>query len=216
MKNQLQQLKTEFYFLKKGFKFVVGIDEAGRGPLAGPVVACALYISDFQRIKNSDLFSLINDSKKLTPKKRDEIFNYFSKKDYINFAFGVVNNNLIDKINIKNASLLAMKNAFLKLNLKGEESIILIDGKDIIESLSFSQKSIISGDSSVLTIALASVFAKKMRDDIMKKYARIYPEYEFEKHKGYGTKRHRELILKNGICKIHRLTFIKNYYEAKK
>lgn len=215
MEKQLQKLTEEKKILGKGFDFIIGVDEVGRGPLAGPVVSCALFISDFSRLTQSDYFFDVNDSKLLTPKKRRMIFEYFSNQNFVHFAFGISSNAVIDEINIKNATLKAMQHAVLKLKADPEKSFVFVDGKDLVEGININQRPIVGADRKIFSVALASIFAKEKRDDIMKQYAKMYPEYEFDKHKGYGTKRHRELILKNGICKIHRKSFLKKILSNK-
>ncbi len=176
---------------------VAGVDEAGRGPLAGPVVAAAIILpEDF----NSDL---INDSKKLSSAKREEAF-FLLKKIALDFSVTAVGYKTIDEINILNAALLAMKKSVEKLKIKPD--LVLIDGNRS-PKLTLKEKLIIQGDKKSLSIAAASIIAKYIRDKIMEKYSKIYPEYQFEKHKGYPTKLHRELIKKFGSSKIHRKSF---------
>ncbi len=192
--NNLYLFDKEF---RKKYKIVAGIDEAGRGPLAGPVVAAAVILPDDFK---SDL---INDSKKLSPLKREKAF-FLIKKNAIDLKVKAVNNLIIDKINILNAALLAMKMAFEKLSVKPE--IALIDGNHS-PGLDCKEQLIVKGDRKSISVAAASIIAKYIRDKIMLNYAKIFPEYEFEKHKGYPTKRHKELIAKFGLSKIHRKSF---------
>ena len=182
---------------REKYKIIAGVDEAGRGPLAGPVVAAAVILPEnFNE-------NLINDSKKLSPEKREKAF-FLIKKNAISFAVTSIPNSTIDRINILNATKLAMKKSILKLKITPD--IVLIDGNTYVNS-GLKEKTIKQGDSRSLSIAAASIVAKFIRDKIMEKYSKIYPEYEFEKHKGYPTKKHRELIKKFGTCKIHRLSF---------
>jgi ribonuclease HII len=197
-------LKEEKRLWKKGFKVVVGLDEAGRGPLAGPVVAAAVSIipnSKFQIPK-------LKDSKKLTLKKREEFFKIITKTPNIKWGIGKVSEKVIDKINIFEATKLAMKRAIksLERKLKRKANFLILDGNFKID-LKIPQKSIIKGDEKVLSCAMASIIAKVTRDRIMEKYAKKFPEYGFEKHKGYGTKFHLKMLKKYGPCKIHRRSF---------
>ena len=179
----------------KGYKIVAGIDEAGRGPLAGPVVAAAVIITN-----NIDLEGL-DDSKKLSPKKREELF---PKIQEMANGIAVVGQEIIDEINILQATRLAMKQAVEKL--RNNPNILLIDGNQKIDS-HIEQWAIIRGDTKSMSIAAASVLAKVTRDRIMTDYDYKYPQYEFWRHKGYGTQRHRDLIAQHGPCPIHRKTF---------
>ena len=181
----------------QGFKNIAGIDEAGRGPLAGPVVAAAVIFPSKVNIPD------LNDSKKLSANKREELF---PKIQEISVAFGlaVVDQKVIDKINILQAARLAMKQAVETLKIT--PGLLLIDGNQKIDS-TLNQWAIVKGDSRSLSIAAASVLAKVTRDRIMDDYHKLYPQYEFNRHKGYGTKLHRNLIQEHGPCPIHRNTF---------
>ena len=181
----------------QGFKNIAGIDEAGRGPLAGPVVAAAVIFPSKVNIPG------LNDSKKLSANKREELF---PKIQEISVAFGlaVVDQKVIDKINILQAARLAMKQAVETLKIT--PGLLLIDGNQKIDS-TLNQWPIVKGDSRSLSIAAASVLAKVTRDRIMDDYHKLYPQYEFNRHKGYGTKLHRNLIQEHGPCPIHRSTF---------
>lgn len=185
-------------FYNKGFHPIAGIDEAGRGPLAGPVVAAAVILSKDSAI--SDL----NDSKQLSEKKRKILFEII-KETALAYAVETVNNEIIDKINVLQATFLAMSRAVLKLKIK--PGLCLIDGNREVHGLSFNQETIVSGDAKSACIAAASILAKVSRDKMMFEYSKQYPIYEFEKHKGYGTKKHIEALKKYGISPIHRLTF---------
>lgn len=187
----------KFYY-NKGLRFVSGVDEAGRGPLAGPVVAAAVILSE------EIIIDEVNDSKKLTPKKREILFDKI-KTQSLSYGIGIVDNEIIDKINILQATFLAMKQALSKLKIKPD--IVLVDGNHKIPGLEIKQEAIISGDAKSQSIACASILAKVTRDNLMLDYAKQYPQYSFEKHKGYGTKAHIEAIRKFGACPIHRKTF---------
>ncbi len=189
--------------IKEGYSLVCGIDEAGRGPLAGPVVSAAVIMPQGKRIPG------VNDSKKLTPSKR-EILSKEIKKEAIAFAISVVKPYKIDSINILNASLLSMEIALSKLSIKPD--FVLIDGKFKIKT-QIPQEAIIKGDTLSFSIASASILAKVRRDEIMKQYDTIYPQYEFKRHKGYPTKLHKEKIKIFGISPIHRKSFkgVKEY-----
>ncbi|MFH0948669.1 MAG: ribonuclease HII [Elusimicrobiota bacterium] len=192
-------MKRLFSFDKKfrRFDFVVGVDEAGRGPLAGPVVSAAVVLGKNTFIKN------LNDSKKLNPKVRYSVYKEIIKK-CIDYQVGIVNHLVIDRINILEATKLSMKIAVKKLGVKPD--LVLIDGNQPID-IKIAQKTIIKGDSKSASIAAASVIAKVTRDMLMKKYDRQFPNYGFAKHKGYGTKFHIETIKTFGPCKIHRKSF---------
>lgn len=185
----------------RGIELVAGIDEAGRGPLAGPVVAAAVILPKHALIEG------VNDSKKISEKKREKLYD-----DIINAAIawgvGIVDNNVIDEINILNATRMAMHNAIEALKVKPE--YILIDAEKKVDTNGIPFMPIIKGDALSISIAAASIIAKVTRDRIMREYDKIYPLYGFEKHKGYGTKMHLEAISENDICCIHRKSFLKN------
>ena len=185
-------------YYDKGLLSVAGIDEAGRGPLAGPVVAAAVILP--KEIFIADL----NDSKQLSAKKRDELFEIIKEKA-VAFFVSEVDNDIIDCVNILQATFIAMANA--ALNLKTKPELCLIDGNHKVPNLKLPQEAIIDGDAKSAAIAAASVLAKVTRDRIMEKYAVQYPGYGFEKHKGYGTKAHLEALKKLGPCAIHRQSF---------
>ena len=181
----------------QGFKNIAGIDEAGRGPLAGPVVAAAVILPSQVNIPG------LNDSKKLSAKKREELFPKIQEIS-VSYGVAVVDQKVIDKINILQAARLAMKQAVETLKIT--PGLLLIDGNQKIDS-TLNQWPIVKGDSRSLSIAAASVLAKVTRDRIMDDYHKLYPQYEFNRHKGYGTKLHRNLIQEHGPCPIHRNTF---------
>ena len=181
----------------KGYHAIAGVDEAGRGPLAGPVVAAAVMLPPDSQ------FDGLDDSKKLSPKTREKFF-LIIKKQALSCGIGVIGVEEIDKINILQASLLAMKHAVE--GLFDKPNLLLIDGNQRIDT-EIKQWTIVKGDSLSQSIAAASVLAKVIRDKLMEKYHEQFPLYEFNKHKGYGTRLHRDLISKHGPCPIHRRTF---------
>lgn len=195
-------LSYEKNLITRGYEFVAGLDEAGRGPLAGPVVAGAvIFAPDFIMTDN---FKLLADSKKLTAKKREALFPII-KQQALACEIGVVSHSTIDKINILEASLLAMARAVEKLNT--QPNFLLVDGKFTLRKITTPQKAIIGGDNLIASIAAASILAKVSRDYLMMQYHEQYPLYGFDQHKGYGTKLHIEALRKYGPCPIHRLTF---------
>lgn len=201
-------LETENKFFQLGYQLIGGVDEAGRGPLAGPVVAACVVIGSDFKIEPGDL-ELVADSKKLSAKKRELIFKAIREK-VLDVEIGVVSHEDIDKINILQASFLAMRRAIKKLKIKPD--YILLDGGFKIPKLDKPQTAIIKGDAKVWAIAAASIIAKVSRDWLMTEADKEYPQYLFAKHKGYGTKEHLEMIAKYGPCPIHRRSFapIKN------
>ncbi len=184
---------------QQGFKVICGIDEAGRGPLAGPVYAAAVILKKGQTIEG------VNDSKKLSEKKREALYNKIID-ECLASAIGVADEKEIDEINILQATFLAMKRAVDGLSIKPD--CALVDGNQI-PPLDCSVTTVIKGDSKSESIAAASILAKVARDRYMLEMAQKYPQYCFEKHKGYGTKLHYEMIEKYGICDIHRKSFLK-------
>ena len=194
---------------EKGIVSICGIDEAGRGPLAGPVVvACSLMPKD-------SMIEGVNDSKKIAEKKRERIYEEIIK-EAIAYGVGIINQEEIDRINILNATkkglTIAIKELEEKLekqNLKRPE-VILVDALTGIDTLGIPYKSIIHGDAISYSIACASIIAKVTRDRMLREYDKEYPEYGFAKHKGYGTAAHMQAIRENGLCPIHRRSFVKN------
>ena len=181
----------------KGYHAIAGVDEAGRGPLAGPVVAAAVILAPESQ------FNGLDDSKKLSPKTREKFFLVI-KEQALSYGIGVIGVEAIDKINILQASLLAMQHAVG--NLFDKPNLLLIDGNQRIDT-DINQWTIVKGDSLSQSIAAASVLAKVTRDKLMEQYHGQFPLYEFNKHKGYGTRLHRDLIRKHGPCSIHRRSF---------
>ena len=191
-------LMHEFENKYSDYEFICGIDEAGRGPLAGPVVAGACILP-----KDCEILFL-NDSKKLSEKKREELFIEIKEKA-LAWNVGVVDNNVIDEINILQATYNAMRKAIG--GLAAEPSVLLNDAV-IIPEVTIKQIGIVKGDAKSVSIAAASILAKVTRDHLMYEYDELYPEYGFAKHKGYGTAQHMEAIRKFGLTPIHRRTFI--------
>jgi len=191
---------------KRGYKKVAGIDEAGRGPLCGPVVAGAVIIrrSDLRKLNiwRSDLH-YIKDSKQLSAKKREEFYKILTNHPDIEWGIGLVSEKIIDKINILEATKLAMQKAVQKLT---RPNFLILDGNFSIKS-NVPQKSIIKADEKVFSCSCASIIAKVTRDKLMQKYDQKYPYYGLASNKGYGTKFHREMLKKHGPSKIHRQTF---------
>lgn len=176
---------------------VVGVDEAGRGPLAGPVVAGAVLLP-----LDAD-YTLFKDSKKLSAKKREMLFALMQEQHFV-YGVGLCSPEEIDTINILQASLLAMKRAVQ--NMKCQSEYLLIDGKFKI-AMDLPQQALVKGEDKSASIAAASIVAKVTRDALMKEYDQQYPEYQFARHKGYPTKLHKALIVEHGICPVHRRTF---------
>lgn len=199
----LWEIENSLY--AEGYQMICGVDEAGRGPLAGPVCAAAVILP-----KDLELPGL-NDSKKLTDKKRRELFPII-KERAIAYGIGLASHEEIDEINILQATYLAMERAIAQL--EGKADFALIDGNRA-KDFGLPVRTVIKGDSLSASIAAASVLAKVTRDDIMLEMAEKYPEYGFEVHKGYGTKAHYEALRAHGHSEIHRLTFLKKFYGEK-
>ena len=192
-------LNYENEALSKGYNNICGVDEAGRGPLAGPVCAAAVILPKGEIIEG------VNDSKKLTEKKREALYGVIKEKaDAYSIAFASVEE--IEEMNILNATMLAMKRAVDGLDIPADYA--MIDGNKI-PNLNIPAEYVIKGDANSMSIAAASILAKVTRDRLCADYEKEYPQYGFAKHKGYGTKLHREMILKYGPCKIHRMSFLK-------
>ena len=196
----LKQEELSLYSEK--IQYICGIDEAGRGPLAGPVVVGAVIMPKDSFIEG------VNDSKKVSEKKREKLYDLITK-EAIAYGVGIVDHKKIDEINILNATKLGLKMAIE--NLKIRPDIILVDALNNMDTDGIPYKSIIKGDAKVYSISCASIIAKVTRDRIMREWDKIYPEYGFERHKGYGTSAHIIAIKENGPCMIHRRTFIKNF-----
>ena len=191
---------TTFYYerqyIDQGFKIIAGVDEVGAGAIAGPVVAAAVVLPLDSRLVK------INDSKLLSEKRREELFDKILSKSEA-YGVGEASHGEVDRMNVRQASLLAMRRALEKID--GLE-VALIDAWKI-PGINCRQESIVKGDQLVKSIAAASIIAKVMRDRLMVKMSERYSEYEFDRHKGYGTKLHRDLIAKHGPCPIHRMSY---------
>lgn len=187
--------------VNSGFSFICGVDEAGRGPLAGPVCAAAVILPAGAVIEGLD------DSKKLTEKKREKLYDIIKETAVAySVAYGTLEE--IETVNILEATYLAMNRAIEGLTVKPD--FALIDGNRVPRGIKIPCETIVKGDSKSMSVAAASVLAKVTRDRLMLEYDKKYPEYNFKKHKGYGTKEHTELIKQYGPCEIHRLSFLKN------
>lgn len=190
---------------QKGYDIVAGVDEVGRGPLAGPVVTAAVILPKDCKIEG------INDSKKLSAKKREQLYHIIIQKA-LSYGIGVIPSSRIDEINILQATYEAMREAITKLSITPQ--IVLVDALHIPD-ISMPQRGIVGGDGKSISIAAASIVAKVTRDAMMEKYSKLYTQYHFEKNKGYGSQQHIEAIQKYGPCAIHRKTFIKNIFSQK-
>jgi len=195
-------IREELKLFKKGYRIIAGLDEVGRGSIAGPVAAAAVIIPWPYRCP---WFKEVRDSKKLSFQKREEIFNQLKKYPEIKWAVGYVSSSLVDKYNILSATKMAMISALKKLLIFPE--YLLIDGGFVLDNIFIKQKVINKGDEKVFSIALASVIAKVSRDRLMKKYHRKYPQYRFDLHKGYATRLHLKRLYQYGPCQIHRKSF---------
>lgn len=192
-------------YFDQGIQVICGVDEAGRGPLAGPVCAAAVILPKGVEIPG------LNDSKKLTDKKRRELFPIIKEKA-VAYGIGLASHEEIDQINILQATFLAMERAIAQLSVKPE--LALIDGNRE-KDFGIPVKTVVHGDSLSASIAAASILAKVTRDDLLLELAKEYPQYGFEIHKGYGTKAHYEALRTYGPCPIHRMTFLKKFYGKK-
>jgi len=190
-----------------GFKYICGVDEAGRGPLAGPVFAAAVILPEDCEIEG------LNDSKKISEKKREVLFDVICEKAVsYSIAFGTLEE--IEEFNILEATFLAMNRAIDNLDIKAD--FALIDGNRVPRDIKIPCQTVIKGDAKSCSVAAASILAKVTRDRLLLEYDEKYPEYNFKKHKGYGTKEHSDLILKYGPCPIHRMSFLKKLLGDKK
>ena len=207
--NAEEKLQFERALEAQGYRYIVGVDEVGRGPLAGPVVCAAVVMP----LSDADLIVGIDDSKKLSEKKREQLAEEIKKKA-IAYTMVEVSEKTIDQINILEATKLGMKQAVEtlvlpeKLNAKPE--IVLTDGNMTLD-IALPQQSVIHGDALSYSIGAASIIAKVYRDHLMDKFAKTYPMYAFEKNKGYGTAAHIQGIKEHGLCPIHRRTFTKKF-----
>ena len=194
--------KYEEELRKKGFKYICGIDEAGRGPLAGPVVVASVIMPEKSMIEG------VNDSKKVSEKKREKLYDLILD-EAISYGIGIVGQDEIDEINILNATKKGLTMSLQELTQKPD--LIIVDALSKINTLGIPYESIIKGDAKCYSISAASIIAKVTRDRIMREWDKIYPQYGFATHKGYGTSSHIKAIIENGPCPIHRKTFIKHF-----
>lgn len=192
--------------MSNGYDIVCGVDEAGRGPLAGPVCAAAVILPKGHIIEG------VNDSKKLTEKKREMLFDKIID-EALDYSIAIATPEEIDEINILQATFLAMNRAVV--GLKTEPDFVMVDGNRE-PPISYPVQTIVKGDGKSMSIAAASILAKVTRDRYMVEIAEKYPQYQFEKHKGYGTKLHYQMLDEHGPCEIHRQTFLRTWYEKKR
>ncbi len=197
---QLKEIDKEFFDM--GLKYVCGIDEAGRGPLAGPVVVASVILPENSMIEG------INDSKKVSESKREKLYDIILQ-EAISYGIGIIYQDEIDEINILQATKKGLHEAVMKMEIK--PNVILVDALTGIDTLGIPYKSIIKGDAKSYSIGAASIIAKVTRDRIMREWDKVYPEYGFAGHKGYGTAKHIEAIKKYGLTPIHRRSFCKNF-----
>lgn len=196
---ELKQIEQGIY--NEGKELICGIDEAGRGPLAGPVVVAAVIMPKDSMIEG------VNDSKKVSEKKREILYEKIID-EAISYGVGIIDQKEIDRINILNATKEGLTMAVQELNSKPD--LIIVDALNKIDTLGIPYKSIIKGDAKCYSIAAASIIAKVTRDRIMRQWDEVYPQYGFSKHKGYGTSEHIKAIKEYGLCPLHRLSFVKN------
>ena len=201
---EIKKLDKSVY--DEGYEYVCGIDEAGRGPLAGPVVVAAVIMPKDSMIEG------VNDSKKVSEKKREKLYDLITE-EAIAYGVGIVDEKEIDRINILNATKAGLTEAVK--SLKQKPDVILVDALTNIDTEGIQYRSIIKGDAKSYNIAAASIIAKVTRDRIMREWDKIYPQYGFEKHKGYGTAAHIAAIKEYGLCPLHRLSFVKNIVDKK-
>lgn len=199
----LKEEENKLY--NENIKYICGIDEAGRGPLAGPVVVGAVILPEDSFIEG------VNDSKKVSEKKREKIYEKIIE-EAIAYSVGIVDQKTIDDINILNATKLGVKLALEGLTQRPD--VIMVDALNNIDTLGIPYISVVKGDAKNYCIAAASIIAKVTRDRIMRQWDEVYPIYGFSKHKGYGTAEHIRIIKENGPCILHRKTFIKNFTKG--
>lgn len=203
--NDLLFYEKELWF--RDTKLIAGVDEVGRGCVAGPVVACAVILPSDEILLEK--LSEVNDSKKLSEEKREQLFPLIQEVA-LTYGVGIISHEVIDQVNILQATFMAMREALSKLTIQPE--IIFVDGNKAIPTVDIQQTTIVKGDSKSLSIASASIIAKVIRDRIMVEYANEFDNYFFKTNKGYGTKEHVEAIKKFGLSSIHRKTFCKNFF----
>ena len=201
--NAEEKLSYERALQAKGCRYIVGVDEVGRGPLAGPVVCAAVVMP----LEDADIIVGVDDSKKVSIKKREQLAEWIKEKA-IAYTIFEVSEQVIDEINILEATKLGMKRAVEGLSVTPD--VVLTDGNMTLD-ISYPQQSIVKGDSLSYSIGAASIIAKVHRDAMMDEYAKLYPAYGFESNKGYGTAAHIQAIKEQGLCPIHRRTFTKNF-----
>ena len=200
---RLKELKRQEDELRnRGFNMICGIDEAGRGPLAGPVVVASVIMPADSMIEG------VNDSKKISEKKREKLYDQILE-EAISYGVGIIGQDEIDEINILNATKKGLTMSLKELTVKPD--LIIVDALTHIDTMGIPYESIIKGDAKCYSISAASIIAKVTRDRIMREWDKIYPEYGFEKHKGYGTSAHIEAIKKYGLCPIHRKSFTTHF-----
>lgn len=197
----IEMKKIDKEFFDMGMKYVCGIDEAGRGPLAGPVVVASVIMPADSMIEG------VNDSKKVTESKREKLYDIITQ-EAISYGIGIIYQDEIDEINILQATKKGLTEALKSMEVK--PNVILVDALNGIDTLGIPYKSIIKGDAKSYSIAAASIIAKVTRDRIMREWDKVYPEYGFAGHKGYGTAKHIAAIRQYGLSPIHRKTFCKN------
>lgn len=205
---KLPHKTLERKLFKSGYGYVIGVDEVGMGCLAGPVVVCAVGFTNNFYKKTHKKLRWLRESKLLLPHQREKFTKELLKEKDLVYATSSVSPKTIDKMNIYQAARLGMKNAIKKLKPNFDlKTIVLVDGKTKIKGVDYEQMPIVKGDRKVFAIACASIIAKVYRDKIMKHYAKQFPAYGFEKHKGYGTKHHQAQLVALGPCEIHRKSF---------
>ncbi len=201
---KLKEIEEQLY--STGANYICGIDEAGRGPLAGPVVVAAAIMPKDSMIEG------VNDSKKVSEKRREELYEIITK-EAISYGVGIIDQKEIDRINILNATKEGLTMAVKELSVRPD--LIIVDALNNIDTTGIPYKSIIKGDAKCYSIAAASIIAKVTRDRIMRQWDEVYPQYDFKKHKGYGTARHIQAIKEYGLCPLHRLSFVKKIIDKK-
>lgn len=205
---KLPHKTLERKLFKSGYRYVFGVDEVGMGCLAGPVVVCAVAMTNHFYNKHHQKLRWLRESKLLLPHQRERFSEELLKEKDLVYAISSVSSKMIDKINIYQAARLGMKNAIKKLKPNFDlKTIVLVDGKTKIKGVDYEQMAIVKGDRKIFAIACASIIAKVHRDRMMTRYAKKYPGYSFEKNKGYGTKYHQARLTTLGPCEIHRKSF---------
>lgn len=197
---KLKEIENSVY--KEGYKLICGVDEAGRGPLAGPVVVASAIMPKESMIEG------VNDSKKISEKKREKLYDIITT-EAISYGVGIIQQDEIDEINILNATKKGLTESLKQLRIKPD--IILVDALRDINTLNIPYRSVIKGDAKIYSIACASIIAKVTRDRIMREWDKVYPQYGFISHKGYGTAKHIAAIKEYGLCPLHRKSFTKNF-----